>query len=80
MKAALLDTALSSYKSFSSDQSSSKNLTASEFKALSCKNIFIQKADKGNIIKILDKISNISAIKEILNDNTKFFNPNIPES
>ena len=80
MKAALLDTALSSYKSFSSDQSSSKNLTASEFKALSRKNIFIQKADKGNIIKILDKISNISAIKEILNDNTKFFNPNIPES
>ena len=34
MKARLLDTALSSYESFSNDQSTSKNLTASEFKAL----------------------------------------------
>ena len=34
MKARLLDTTLSLYKSFSSDQSPSENLTISEFKAL----------------------------------------------
>ena len=38
----------------------------------------IQKADKGNTIVILDKISYISAIEEILNDHTKFSNLDIP--
>ena len=42
------------------------------------KNIVIQKADKGNTIVILDNISYISAIKEILNDHTKFSNLDIP--
>ena len=42
------------------------------------KNIVIQKADKGNTIVILDKISYIRAIDEILNDHTKFFNLEIP--
>ena len=37
MKARLLDTGLPSYESFSSDQSPSENLTASEFKALTTK-------------------------------------------
>ena len=82
IKARLLDTALSSYESFSRDQSPTENLTASEFKALSHlsknKTIVIQKADKGNTIVILDKISYISAIKEILNDHTKFSNLDIP--
>ena len=41
------------------------------------KNIVIQKADKGNTIVILDKISYISAIEEILNDHTKFSNLDI---
>ena len=81
-KIRLLDTALSSYESFSSDQSPSENLTASEFKALrhlsKNKNIVIQKADKGNTIVILDKISYMSAIEEILNDHTKFSNLDIP--
>ena len=82
IKARLLDTALSSYKSFSRDQSPSENLTESEFKALrhlsKNKNIVIQKADKGNTIVILDKISYIRAIEEILNDDTKFSNLEIP--
>ena len=47
MKARLLDTASSSYESFSSDRSPSKILTASEFKALrhfyQNKNIVIRK-------------------------------------
>ena len=82
IKARLLDTALPSYESFSRDQSPSENLTESEFKALKHlsknKNIVIQKADKGNTIVILDKISYIRAIEEILNDHTKFSNLEIP--
>ena len=42
------------------------------------KDIVIQKAEKGNIIVIVDKISYISAIEEILNDHTKFSNLDIP--
>ena len=41
-------------------------------------NIVIQKADKCNTIVILDKISYISAIEEILIDHTKFSNLHIP--
>ena len=82
MKTGLLDTALSSYESFSSDQSPFENLTVSEFKASrhlsKNKNIVIQKADKDNTIVILDKISYISAIEEILNDHIKFSNLDIP--
>ena len=82
IKARLLDTAFSSYESFSRDQSPSENLTASEFKTLrhlsKNKKIVIQKADKGNTIVILDKISYISAIEEILNDHRKFSNLEIP--
>ena len=37
----------------------------------------IQKADKSNATVILDKISYISAIEEILNDHTKFSNLDI---
>ena len=38
----------------------------------------IQKADKDNTMVILDKISYISVIEEILNDHIKFSNLNIP--
>ena len=66
------------------DRSLSENLTASEFKALrhlhKNKNVVIQKADKGNTIVILEKISDISAIEEILKDHTKFSNLDIPAS
>ena len=82
LKARLLDTVLSSYKSFSSNQSPFENLTASEFKDLrhlsKNKNIFIQESDKGNTIVTLDKFSYISAIKEILSDHTKFSNLDVP--
>ena len=67
--------ALPSRESFSSEQSPSENLTASEFKALrhlsKNKNIIIQKADKGDTIVILDKISYMSVIEEILNVSLK---------
>ena len=41
-------------------------------------NIVIQEADKGNTVAILDKCSYISAIEEILNDNSKFSKLDIP--
>ena len=82
IKARLLDTALSSFQSFSSDQSPSENSTASKSKVLrhlsKNKNIFILKADMGNTMVILDKIFYISVIEEILNDHTKRFNLDIP--
>ena len=78
IKARLLDTTLSSYETFSRDQSPSENLTASEFKALrhlsKNKNDVIQKVDKGNTIVILDKTSYITVTEGILNDHTKFSN------
>ena len=82
IKARLLDTALTSYQSFSRDREQPENLTSSEFKALKRlsknKDIVIQKADKGNTVVILDKCSYISAIDEILNDNSKFSKLDIP--
>ena len=82
MKARLLGTAWSSYRSFSNDQSPFENLTASEFKVLrhlsKNTNIVIQKEDNGKTIVTLDNISYISAIEEILNDHTKFSNLDIP--
>ena len=82
IKARLLDTALISYQNFSRDREPPGNLTSSEFKALKRlsknKDIVIQKADKGNTVVILDKCSYISAIEEILNDNSKFSKLDIP--
>ena len=64
-KKKVLDTALSSYESFSSDESRSENLRASEFEVLRYlsknKNVMIQKKGKGNTNVILAKISYISA-------------------
>ena len=86
IKARLLDTTLTPYQNFSSDQNPPENLTLSEFKALKRlsknKNIVIQKGkgntDKGNTVVILDKCSYISAIEEILNDNSQFSKLDIP--
>ena len=82
IKARLLDTALTSYKNFFSDRNPPENLTLSEFQALKGlsknKNIVIQKADKGNTVVILGKCSYITAIEEILNDNSKFSKVDIP--
>ena len=82
IKVRLVDTALTSYQNFSIDKNPPENVTPSEFKVLKRlsknKNIVIQKADKGNTVVILDKCSYISAIEEILNDNSKFSKLDIP--
>ena len=82
IKTRLLDTALTSYQNFSSDRDPPKNLTPPEFKAFQRlsrnKSMPIQKADKGNTVVILDNSSYISAIEEILNDNSMFPKLDIP--
>ena len=82
IKTRQLETALTSYQNFSSDLEPLENLTSSEFKALKRlsrnKDIVIQKAAKGNTDVILDKCSYLSAIEEILNDNSKFSKLDIP--
>ena len=82
IKARMLDTALTSYRNFSSDRLPFKNLTSSEFEALKRisknKDIVIQKADKGMTVVILDKCSYITTIEKILNGNSKFSKLDIP--
>ena len=82
IEARLIDTALTSYRNFSSDRKPPQNLTTSEYNALKClsknKEIVIQKADKGKTLVILDKCSYISAIEKILHDNSKFSKLDIP--
>ena len=81
IKARLLDTALSSYESFTGGRSPSENLTVSQFRVLrhlsKNKNIVIQKADTGYTIVILDNIFYISVIEKIFIDHTKFSNIDI---
>ena len=82
IKGRLIHTAPTSYQNFSRDREPAKNLTSSEFKALKRlsknKDIVIQKTDKGNTVVILAKCSYVSAIEEILNDNSKFSKLDIP--
>ena len=50
-----------------------------DFKLRKCHHVTChQKADKGNTVVILGKCSYISAIEEILNDNSKFSKLDIP--
>ena len=78
IKFRLLETALTSYQNFYSDQQPPENITSSEFKALKRlpknKDIVIQKADKGNTVQV----SYISAIEGILYDKSKFSKFDIP--
>ena len=80
MKIELFDTALSSYESFSCNQNPSENLTTSKFKDFRdlSKEIFSLKSRPGNTIVILGKTSYSKAIEEILNDDTKLSNLDIP--
>ena len=65
-------------QNFSSDPELPKNLIPSEYKVLKClsknKNIVIQKADKGNIVVILDKCSYIRVLEETLKTTPSFLN------
>ena len=60
------------------------NLTEAEPKALKelirCKDLVIQKTDKGNNVVITDRENYMKGIKSLLSDNTKFISLNIDQS
>ena len=68
--------AFSSFKTFNKKSHKFENITQLEHQAflelLEIDNIIIQKADKGNVIVILDKTSYFAKMNSILDDETKF--------
>ena len=68
--------AYSSYKMYNKKDHKFENISEHEQKAflelLELDNIIIQKADKGNVIVIIDKTAYITKMNSILNDDTKF--------
>ena len=75
IKSKIQDTAFSSFDSFKTFKPKS-NLTDPEIKALNKlmkqKDLVIQKADKGNVVVIIDKKAYLNKIKSLLSDATKF--------
>ena len=75
IKSRLRDSAFSPCKDTS--KTFEKNLPKAEFDALKIllknKDIIIQKADKGNIVVILNRKDYVCKMKNILNDNSKFY-------
>ena len=68
--------AFSSFKTYNKKEHKFENISKAEHKAFSelldLKNTIIQKADKGNIIVIIDKNTYITKMNSILYDDTKF--------
>ena len=68
--------AFSSFKMYNKKDNKFVNISELEHKAflelLELDNIIIQKADKGNVIVIIDKTAYITKMSSILNDDTKF--------
>ena len=68
--------AFSSFKTYNKKEHKFENLSRSEHKAflelIDLQNIVIQKADKGNVVVIINKSTYISKMNSILNDGTKF--------
>ena len=72
--------AYSSYKMYNKKDHKLENISQVEHKAfldlLDIENLIIQKADKGNVIVLLDKNIYVEKINGILNDETKFVKVN----
>ena len=68
--------AFSSFKIYNKKDHKFENITEMEHKAflelVELDNVIIQKADKGNVIVIIDKTSYFGKMSSILNDETKF--------
>ena len=68
--------AFPSFKTYNKKEHKFENISKAEHKAFSelldLKNIIIQKADKGNVIVIIDKNTYITKMNSILDDDTKF--------
>ena len=76
LKSELRNLAHSSFKSYNRKKKKLENLTEEEHKALnellSLDNTIIQKADKGNVVVLLDKSTYVEKMVSILNDTSKF--------
>ena len=81
LKSKLKEEALSSFYDYNGQNNKPSNLTSEEFQSLqklaNNNDIIIQKSDKGNSIVLIDKITYIERMSEILNDSSKFV-PLIP--
>lgn len=80
IKTRMKDTAFSMYNDY--DGSKENNLTTDEVSALrtliTCKDIIIQKSDKGNSVVLVDKNTYVNKIKSLLTDSGKFEKMEIP--
>ena len=76
LKTALKNTAYSSLKFHNRKKQKLENITEEEYKALSelssLENVIIQKADKGNMVVLLNKSSYFQKMESILGDTSKF--------
>ena len=81
LKSKLKEEPLSSFYDYNGQNNKPSNLTSEEFQSLqklaNNNDIIIQKSDKGNSIVLIDRITYIERISEILNDSSKFV-PLIP--
>ena len=72
----LRDIAYSSFKTYNKENHEFENISKLEHKAflelLEIENLIIQKADKGNVIVIIDKNTYVSKMNNILSDESKF--------
>ena len=83
LKTRLKDVGLSSFRLYNKKDHRFENLDSNEYEAFlglaGNENIIIQKADKGNTVVIVDKLSYVQKMEDLLSDTTKFvkvgFNP-----
>ena len=81
-KAKLKDITLSSYRLLNDNCKYENTLSSEELSSLKTlmriKILIIQKADRGNIIVIIDKEKYIQGVKNVISDSPKFIPLNIP--
>ena len=83
LQARLKDIGLSSFRLYNKKDHRFENLTPAEYEAFlglaNNENIIVQKADKGNTVVIVDKLSYVQKMEDLLSDTSKFtkvsFNP-----
>ena len=82
-KSTLQNIAMSSYRFCNKNNQSYENLSKEEHNAflelISLENIVIQKADKGNVVVLVDKEIYLQKMKYILDDKSKFNKRNISD-
>ena len=76
MKSKIKDTGLSSFRLYNKKDHQFENLSEEEYKAFinlqSNKNIIIHKADKGNWVVVIDRLSYVIGIEKLQSGCSKF--------